>query len=74
MSYERRDLHIHRTSCNTARVLAVETSCGFELSFLYIISIAYLFKVGSSHFRILFANRYSWYLVSHYLPLPILHL
>ena len=74
MSNECRNLYIHRTSCNTARVLAVETSCGFKLCFLSIISIAYLFKVGSSHFRILFANRHSWYLVSHYLPLPILHL
>ena len=29
---------------------------------------------NESYFRTLFANRYSWYLVSHYLPLPILHL
>ena len=71
---ELRNLHVDRTGTHAAWILAVETSCGFELSLFHIIAVADFFKVSCTDLRILFSDRYSWNLVCHYFPLPILHL
>ena len=67
---EARDINGYRTSCDTFRILAVNTSCRLFHSLFHIVSEANLLEVRRTYLRVLLSYRHFLQYICHYSSPP----